>query len=1255
MNLKPFIVSGIFLLGVFYLNAQVNFTYQVTNSTCSSNGSIQISATGGSGNYNYQLTSTCLPLPLIQQSSTFNNLPPCLYTVTVTDGTNGSSASQTVTVGGNYQVPDLSLICGSCSIDAVVTGGKAPLVFAISTDGLGGPYQNNTPPNSSTFFNIQASTNYWVKVTDACGNFSVETCQTGTDALSNFTFEVGLDGQLYVTGVTGGNGNYLYTLASSNGSFSNTSGIFPPTEWGCNMSLTVSDGCTQVVKSVGLRPKILSICSNFAEGTATLGNVINGIPPYTFNYISPDNVVTSSNTNVLTGLPINTPFYLFQVIDSCGNKSDAIFKQKKYPVFDQNPVSCTETSISMFTPNGGCGGGFDADSWPFVVTCLTCNPVEVGQVDTSGISLVFTGNTPGNWDLAIEDGCADQMICRDSVILLLEPLCDSVKASLVDRFICDNGSISDRPMSASGGLFVLFDGNDNVLSTNTTGLFYVPDSGSYKVTLTIPSCGTYEATASLGHWQAVNPIMSTYIYNGVLNGKCQTLYQLVIDPTDGPFYLTGGPNNISMLIDGDNLTSSCRNSSITNLLPGDYQLAEVDHCGVKNLHMPAPEYNLEAVPFGNCPGSGTITVNGATNLAGWQAWGAANNATINWPSSITDNYSLDVVGPKTSQAGSPFTFVNVAAGTHTVYLYTLGSACPVDTVVVFVPEADTLSFDASSGILCDGASNTTLEFEIKSGKPPFIIEQVDCNDPALVLATYNLQDSTLALPGFSFGDYCFRMIDSCMTSLDHQFSVQYFQDDIELVFNCDNSLTLAVDSINATYKWLDESGNIIGASHKINLPNPNVDATFSVQVDIGGCTINRSITVPATEIVPVLSIQGEPYFCQNDTVTLTAITNANQITWSTGAQSQAINASSQGLYTVTVTNDLGCSSEAEFQLTLDLPEVNIQVLSGGSGFGLKCFQDSNGILLANPIAGLPPFQFEWSNLDSTAQIINLKKGDYQVILTDAIGCKDTAFVTLTEPDLFVPEFDYKSPRCFDNDDGFFQITGWTGGAGGVKARLQGSTALTAPIIFDNLPPGDFFAQIFDANGCTVDTAFRLDTPEELFLELGDDWTIELGDSVYIKPNISFSPVDSFAWISNTVQPLTTLDFWAKPFKTVYYYLTVWDKNGCSVTDKVNIRVTKDLDVYVPNSFSPNGDGVNDLFTIYARAAAVRRVVRFQVFDRFGEKVFIREDFNPNEEPVGWDGRLDGQPMNPNVFVWKAEIEFIDGRVIQLYGDVTLMN
>ncbi|MCC6725263.1 MAG: hypothetical protein IT258_12195, partial [Saprospiraceae bacterium] len=227
MKARLILVAALFIVAIASSYSQVSISVQVQAATCSSNGSIEVTASGNTGTLSYELSSPCLQVALVQQTNIFNNLQPCQYTVVVTDGSTGASATQSVTVGGNYQSPDISLVCGSCNIAATTSGGLAPLQYSISTVGLGGPFTNNTPADNPIFDNIQSSTNYWVKVTDACGNVSVETCQSGEGALTDFKYEVGEDGILRVVSVTGGIGSLIYQLNSTAGSFSNTSGSFP--------------------------------------------------------------------------------------------------------------------------------------------------------------------------------------------------------------------------------------------------------------------------------------------------------------------------------------------------------------------------------------------------------------------------------------------------------------------------------------------------------------------------------------------------------------------------------------------------------------------------------------------------------------------------------------------------------------------------------------------------------------------------------------------------------------------------------------------------------------------------------------------------------------------------------------------------------------------------------------------------------------------------------------------------------------------
>ena len=100
-------------------------------------------------------------------------------------------------------------------------------------------------------------------------------------------------------------------------------------------------------------------------------------------------------------------------------------------------------------------------------------------------------------------------------------------------------------------------------------------------------------------------------------------------------------------------------------------------------------------------------------------------------------------------------------------------------------------------------------------------------------------------------------------------------------------------------------------------------------------------------------------------------------------------------------------------------------------------------------------------------------------------------------------------------------------------------------------------------------------------------------------------------------------------------------------------VRKIRPIYVPNAFSPNNDGTNDQFLIYA-GKQVANIRSFLVFNRWGETVYEYYNFQPNDPLFGWDGKHRGKEMDPAVFTWFAEIEFVDGKVELYEGDVTLM-
>jgi gliding motility-associated-like protein len=119
-------------------------------------------------------------------------------------------------------------------------------------------------------------------------------------------------------------------------------------------------------------------------------------------------------------------------------------------------------------------------------------------------------------------------------------------------------------------------------------------------------------------------------------------------------------------------------------------------------------------------------------------------------------------------------------------------------------------------------------------------------------------------------------------------------------------------------------------------------------------------------------------------------------------------------------------------------------------------------------------------------------------------------------------------------------------------------------------------------------------------------------------------------------------------------LVVEDANGCSATDEVIIEVDETVDTYVPNAFSPNGDNVNDRIRPFT-GPQVAEILDFRIFDRWGELIYdMANDPDRGGEDFGWDGRLNGRMMNPQVFVWQLSVRLVDGLEVWRYGEVVLM-
>ena len=128
---------------------------------------------------------------------------------------------------------------------------------------------------------------------------------------------------------------------------------------------------------------------------------------------------------------------------------------------------------------------------------------------------------------------------------------------------------------------------------------------------------------------------------------------------------------------------------------------------------------------------------------------------------------------------------------------------------------------------------------------------------------------------------------------------------------------------------------------------------------------------------------------------------------------------------------------------------------------------------------------------------------------------------------------------------------------------------------------------------------------------------------------------------------------ANPKFTTRYRVNVTDSNGCRANSDITVRVVcTDKNYFVPNTFTPNGDGMNDIF--YPRGSSIDRIQSMRIFNRWGQVVFEKKNFMANSISEGWNGVHQGRPANTDTYVYIIEYLCENGEIVPVKGNVTLL-
>ena len=276
---------------------------------------------------------------------------------------------------------------------------------------------------------------------------------------------------------------------------------------------------------------------------------------------------------------------------------------------------------------------------------------------------------------------------------------------------------------------------------------------------------------------------------------------------------------------------------------------------------------------------------------------------------------------------------------------------------------------------------------------------------------------------------------------------------------------------------------------------------------------------------------------------------------------------------------------------------------------------------------------------------------YIVEGTSAAGCKasDSVLLSIVKP--FDMQVSPGDTLCIGESTGLHAIQAntylWSPPAGLNSTTTSDPTA-TPQVTTTYSVVG------YDAYHCFTDTGhITVIVGPRPAVEIGPDISTQTGTTVTLHPATQNGPIVSWAWTPATNLSCTDCPAPIATIKdNITYEVIITNNYGCVATDRIRINVfCKSAQVFIPNAFTPDGDGLNDILMIRGTGISVKT---FRIFNRWGELVFERTNFNANDPNYGWDGKIRGVPATPDVFVYTAEVICDNGMNYIYKGNTTVL-
>ncbi len=459
---------------------------------------------------------------------------------------------------------------------------------------------------------------------------------------------------------------------------------------------------------------------------------------------------------------------------------------------------------------------------------------------------------------------------------------------------------------------------------------------------------------------------------------------------------------------------------------------------------------------------------------------------------------------------------------------------------------------------------------------------------------WSTNENTQTINASTSGVYSVTVTNANNCSASDAVNVQFNAmpvDALQDVTTCISSLpTLNAGNTGSTFVWSTNA-----TSQSIT---PTASATYSVQVTTGQNCVDTFDAVVTLAPLVTVSLGNDTSICQGQSLTLDAGTPGSTYLWNTNATTQTIDVSANGTYSVTVSNGWCTASDV----------INVTVVPGPVDVLANSTRCSGETVTLD--AGNVGCSYLWST-NATNQAITVTTGStYSVTLTNQAGCSAT----------FDAEVVFVAPPNVDLGVDTVLCEGrvLTVDAGNTGSTYQWSTGSQVQTIGIG-QAGTYSVTVNNGYCSRNDDITVLFNPSPARMAVNEFHTCLDDEPKYVVIDAG-NAGSQHSWSTGE----TTQVIMASAYG--WYYVHVTNAYDCTAQDSARVIEYCPATIFIPNTFTPNGDGVNDFFVPVGKSIASMRLM---IFDRWGELLFESDDLN-----TGWDGTYQGEYVKNDMYVWR---------------------